>query len=238
MSLLELEGVGRRFGGLRAVDEVSFEVEQGQIRGLIGPNGAGKSTLFSLIAGSIRPSSGHIRYGSRDVTGWTPHEAAAAGVARTFQLMRVFSSMTVLQNLVVGGYLRHRRRSEARARALEVLEMVGLAEQADTPARSLTVASKKRLEIARALATGPQLLLLDETLSGLTPVEGREAVEVVRQINASGVTIVMVEHVMEVVMPLCDRVVVLNHGRLIREGTPAEVTQDQAVIEAYLGIRR
>ncbi len=236
MTLLKLTDVGRRFGGLRAVDGVSFSVERGEIRGLIGPNGAGKSTLFSLIAGSLRPTAGRIFYEGGEVTGWKAHQAATAGVARTFQLMRVFSSMTVLENLMVGSYLRHPRRGEARARAEEILHLVELSAQADVPARSLTVASKKRLEIARALATGPRLLLLDETLSGLTPAEGREAVAMVRRINDTDITIVMVEHVMEVVMPLCDRVVVLDHGRMISEGTPAEVSQDRAVIDAYLGL--
>jgi branched-chain amino acid transport system ATP-binding protein len=238
LSLLELERVSHRFGGLRAVDDVSFAVEQGEIRGLIGPNGAGKSTLFSIIAGSLRPSGGHIRYQDKDVTGWLPYQAARSGVARTFQLMRVFPSMTVLENVVVASYLRNRRRSAAERRATEVLSVVELAGQADSLAGSLTVAWKKRLEIARALATEPKLLLLDETLSGLTPAEGRQAIEMVRRINQMGVTIIMVEHVMEIVMPLCGQVVVLNNGRLISEGTPAEVSRHEAVIQAYLGIEQ
>jgi branched-chain amino acid transport system ATP-binding protein len=235
--LLKLEDVSQRFGGLRAVDGVSFAVRQGEICGLIGPNGAGKSTLFGIIAGARRPSGGRIRYKGADVTGWSAARAAKSGVARTFQMMRVFPSMTVLENVVVAGYLRHRRRAAAEARAAEVLSVTGMTAQADSLAGTLTVASKKRLEIARALATEPVLLLLDETLSGLTPVEGQQAMEVVRRINQSGVTIVMVEHVMEVVMPLCDRVVVLHHGRLIGQGTPAEVTESEAVIDAYLGSR-
>lgn len=235
MSLLELDEVSRRFGGLQAVDKVSFGVEQGEICGLIGPNGAGKSTLFSLIAGALKPSSGSIRYAGKDVTGWNPHQAANAGVARTFQLMRVFASITVMDNVVVGAHLHHRRRADARRRAMEVLEFVKLTDQANMPARTLTVASKKRLEIARALATEPHLLLLDEVLSGLTPTEGQEAVQIVRSIRDTGVTIVMVEHVMEIVMPLCDRIVVLDHGNMICEGTPAEVIHNETVIEAYLG---
>lgn len=235
MSLLELHAISKRFGGLHALEDISFAVEPGEIRGLIGPNGAGKSTLFSVIAGSLSSSGGRISYEDQDVTGWQPYQAAKAGVARTFQLMRVFSSMTVRENIVVGSYLHHRRRIDARRHAEEILELMGFTEVADIPAQALTVASKKRLEIARALATKPRLLLLDEVLSGLTPTEGREAVELVRRINETGITIIMVEHVMEVVMPLCHRVVVLHHGRLIAEGTPQEIIQDEAVIEAYLG---
>ncbi len=238
MSILELEDVSQRFGGLRAVDGVSFAVEPGEIRGLIGPNGAGKSTLFSMIAGSQRPSGGRIRYQGRDVTGWPPYQAAKSGVARTFQLMRIFPTMTVLENVVVASYLRNPRRAAAERRAAEVLSQVELASHADSLAGSLTVASKKRLEIARALATEPKLLLLDETLSGLTPVEARHAIEILRRINQTGITIIMVEHVMEVVMPLCGQVVVLNNGRLISEGTPAEVSRHEAVIQAYLGTKQ
>lgn len=235
MSLLELHAISKRFGGLHALEDISFAVEPGEIRGLIGPNGAGKSTLFSVIAGSLNSSGGRISYEGQDVTGWQPYQAAKAGVARTFQLMRVFSSMTVRENIVVGSYLHHRRRIDARRHAEEILELMGFTDVADIPAQALTVASKKRLEIARALATKPRLLLLDEVLSGLTPTEGWEAVELVRRINETGITIIMVEHVMEVVMPLCHRVVVLHHGRLIAEGTPQEIIQDEAVIEAYLG---
>lgn len=235
MTLLETRGLSRRFGGLTAVDDVSISVPPGRIVGLIGPNGAGKSTLFSLIAGALRPSDGRLRFAGRDVTGWGPHEAAAAGVGRTFQLMRGFASMTVLENVAVGSHLRHRRRRTAHAAARAVLETVRLDALADIPVSSLTAASRKRLEIARALATEPRLLLLDEVLSGLTPVEQQEAVEVVREIRQAGVTVLLVEHVMEVIMPLCDELIVLAQGRRIAHGTPDAVARDPVVLDAYLG---
>lgn len=235
MTLLETRGLSRRFGGLTAVDEVSISVPPGVIVGLIGPNGAGKSTLFSLIAGALRASDGRLRFAGRDVTGWRAHEAAAAGVGRTFQLMRGFASMTVLENVAVGSHLRHRRRRTAHAAARAVLETVRLDALADMPVSSLTAASRKRLEIARALATEPRLLLLDEVLSGLTPVEQQEAVEVVREVREAGVTVLLVEHVMEVIMPLCDELIVLAHGRRIAHGTPDVVARDPVVLDAYLG---
>jgi branched-chain amino acid transport system ATP-binding protein len=233
--LLEVAGLSCRFGGLWANRDVTFEVEQGGIVGLIGPNGAGKSTLFSMVAGAQRPTAGRLHFAGRDVTGWAAHEAARAGVGRTFQLMRVFGSMSVLDNLTTAAFLRHRRLRDARRHARQVVDIAGLGPVVESPAASLTAAWKKRLEMARALATEPRLLLLDEVLSGLTPTEAREAVEIVRTINRSGVTILMVEHVMEIIMPLCDRLVVLHYGQKISEGSPEQVAHDPAVVEAYLG---
>lgn len=235
MSLLDVRELTCRFGGLTAVDGVSFAVSEGEIVGVIGPNGAGKTTLFSAIAGFLRPAGGRVVFRGRDVTGWRPHEATAAGLARTFQLMRVFGSMTVAENVAVGSYLRHRSRGAARAAASWVLEVTRLDELRDVPAHGLTAASKKRLEIARALATEPRLLLLDEVLSGLTPTERIAAVELVRDLRDTGIAVLMVEHVMEVIMPLCDRVVVLHHGQKIGEGSPEQVASDPAVLDAYLG---
>jgi branched-chain amino acid transport system ATP-binding protein len=235
MSLLEVERLTRRFGGLAAVAEVSFAVEEGEIVGLIGPNGAGKTTLFAVLAGALPPSSGRIRFDGRDVTGWASDKAARAGVGRTYQIVRMFRSMTTFENVLVSAYLRNASPRAARKRALTVLERVGLLPVADEPAVNLPLALKRRLELARALATTPRLLLLDEVMSGLTPVEETQAVELVRSLNAEGLTIILVEHVMEVVMPLSARVVVLDHGAKIAEGAPAAVSRDTAVIEAYLG---
>jgi branched-chain amino acid transport system ATP-binding protein len=235
VTLLRIDSLSRRFGGLWANKDVSFEVDGGGIIGLIGPNGAGKSTLFSMIAGAQRPTSGRLHFGGRDVTGWQAHDAAKAGVGRTFQLMRVFDSMTVLENLTTAAYLKHGHRRAALRSAAQVAERIGMGPVADSPTSGLTAAWRKRLEMGRALATEPKLLLLDEVLSGLTPTEANEAVEIVRGISHDGVTILMVEHVMEVIMPLCDRLVVLNFGQKICEGTPAEVVTNQTVIDAYLG---
>jgi branched-chain amino acid transport system ATP-binding protein len=235
MTLLSVSGLTKRFGGLAAVDNVSFEVEEGTITGLIGPNGAGKSTLFSMIAGARRPSSGRLLFEGEEVTGWQPHKAAAAGVGRTFQLMRVFGSMTVLENLTTAAYLRHRSKSAARAAAAEICAFAGLGEVAHRPAATLTGATKKRLELARALATSPRLLLLDEVLSGLTPTETAAAIELIERVHGQGITIVLVEHVMQVVMTLCPRLVVLDFGKLIFDGSPEDAVRDQAVLDAYLG---
>lgn len=235
--LLEVRNVTRRFGGLVANSDVSLVVEEGEILGLIGPNGAGKSTLFNLIAGLYPPTSGSIVFAGEEITRLAAPARCALGIARTFQVVRSFNSMSVVENVVVGALMRHAGAREARQKALETLELTGLLARADAPAVALTPPEKRRLEIARALATEPKLLLLDEALAGLTPAEAREGVELVRHIRERGVTIVMVEHVMEVVMPLVDRAVVLDLGKVLAQGLPAELVRDERVIEAYLGAR-
>ncbi len=209
----------------------------GEIVGLIGPNGAGKSTLFNLIAGSFPVSAGHIAFDGRDITGLPAAARCHAGIARTFQVPRSFDSMSVLENVIVGALVRCPGARAARIKALETLEYVGLAQRTGRPAGDLTPPERRRLEIARALATEPKMLLLDEVLTGLTPAESRSGVELVRRIRDSGITIVMVEHVMEVVMPLVDRAIVLHLGEVLAEGSPTDVVRDPAVIGAYLGDR-
>jgi len=233
--LLGVERVSHRFGGLLAVNAASLSVPAGRITGLIGPNGAGKTTLFAIISGFLKPSEGVIRYSGNDITGEPPHRLARRGVARTFQIVQAFAGLSVRDNILVGAYLRH----PARADALGVAEMVGsevgLGEMLDRPADTLTVAGRKRLELARALATEPKLLLLDEVLAGLNPSEIRGILPVIRGLCARGITIVMIEHVMQAVMSLAEHVHVLAEGRIIASGSPAQVSADRAVVEAYLG---
>ena len=233
--LLAVTGLSRAFGGLKAVQDVSLEVPAGSLTALIGPNGAGKTTLFALMSGFLRPDAGTVRFDGRDVTGLAPHLAARAGMTRTFQIVQPFAAQTVRENVAVGAHLHERRRGAALAAAEAVCARVGLAAQLDKPAADLTVAGRKRLELARALATRPRLLLLDEVLAGLNPQEIDEMLPVVRGIAAGGVTVLMIEHVMQAVMNLAQHVWVLAQGRLIAEGTPAEVTADARVVEAYLG---
>jgi len=234
-AFLAVRGVTKRFGGLLAVNDATFDVAEGSITGLIGPNGAGKTTLFAVVAGFEKPSAGLVLLEGEDITGRAPHELARMGLARTFQIVQPFAGLTVRENIAVGAFLREAKRSTALAAAEEVAARVGLADQLDKPAAALTVAGRKRLEVARALATRPKLLLLDEVLAGLNPSEVRDIVPVVRAIRATGVTVLMIEHVMQAVMSLCERVHVLAEGRIIASGTPAEVVAAPAVVEAYLG---
>jgi branched-chain amino acid transport system ATP-binding protein len=237
-ALLEVQHVTQRFGGLVANRDVSIQIEPGELVGLIGPNGAGKSTLFNLIAGVMRPSEGRIVFDGEDVTGLPATARCARGLARTFQVVKSFETMSVLDNVIVGALVRTASTAEARRKAAEVLAFTGLDRRADALASELIPSEKRRLEVARALATAPKLLLLDEVMTGLTPSEASRGVELVRNIRETGVTVLMVEHVMEIVMPLVDRAIVLDLGRVICEGKPADVVRDEAVITAYLGERR
>lgn len=234
-SLLFVERVSHRFGGVLAVDSASLAAPEGQITALIGPNGAGKTTLFAIISGFLKPWQGKVRYAGEDITGEPPHRLARRGIARTFQIVQPFAGVSVRENILVGAHLRHRAREEALKAAEQVARDVGLGALLDQPADTLTVAGRKRLELARALATEPKLLLLDEVLAGLNPSEVRDIVPVIRGLCARGLTIMMIEHVMQAVMSLAQRVFVLAEGRVIAEGTAAQVASDPVVIEAYLG---
>jgi branched-chain amino acid transport system ATP-binding protein len=236
MTLLRVEGISKSFKGLRAVDDVSFEVAEGSILGVIGPNGAGKTTMFNLVAGALRPDSGRVHLGGKDVTGHAPHRITAAGMTRTFQLMRPFYSMTVLENVTVAVLAGGAAKRTARETAAEVIERVGLDRWRDAPTEGLPTAALKRLELARALASKPRVLLLDEVLAGLVPAERAPVMELLERLRTQdGVTLVFVEHIMAAVMRLSDSVLVLDLGRVLTSGAPEEVTRDPRVIEAYLG---
>src|SRR5215469_7429712 len=234
-ALLHVDNVSIRFGGLLAVNGASFTAEAGRITALIGPNGAGKTTLFSIISGFLRPTEGHIVYDSVDITGEPPHRLARRAIARTFQIVQPFVQLTVRENIAVGAHLARPARADALAAAGDVARAVGLDERLDQPAYALTVAGRKRLELARALAIEPRLLLLDEVLAGLNPSEIREMVPVVSTVAARGVTIVMIEHVMQAVMSLAELCYVLAEGRIIAQGAPQAIAREPRVIEAYLG---
>jgi len=234
-ALLDIQGISRSFGGLKAVENVSLAVREGSLSALIGPNGAGKTTLFALMSGFLKPDSGTVRFAGQDITGHEPHRNALLGMTRTFQIVKPFAAQTVRENIAIGVHLHERQRSTALLLAEQVAQRVGLAPQLDKPASDLTVAGRKRLELARALATRPRLLLLDEVLAGLNPKEIAEMMPVVRGIADSGVTVLMIEHVMQAVMHLAEHVWVLAQGQLIAEGSPSQVTSDDRVVEAYLG---
>jgi branched-chain amino acid transport system ATP-binding protein len=233
--MLALRHVSKSFGGLRAVADVTLTIPEGGIVALIGPNGAGKTTLFNLITGFIAPDAGEIAFAGRDITGLPPHRLAALGLVRTFQIMQPFAHLSVRENIAIGAHLRIGNRRAALARAAEVAARTGMGDRLDRPAESLTVAGRKRLELARALATEPRLLLLDEVMAGLNPREIEEIVEIVRGIRAGGVTILLIEHVMQAVVSLAEHCHVLNNGALIAAGTPAAVAENPNVVEAYLG---
>ncbi len=235
--LLEARGLTRTFGTFKAVDAADMRLEQGDILGLIGPNGAGKSTFFNCLTGDLAATSGTVLFEGRDITGFSPDARAQLGLARTFQVPQTFEGMTVLENVMIGAFLRARHRAEAKKKARAVLDRVGMSRLADSPARSLGTPGRKRLEIARALATEPKVLLLDEAMAGLTQREVQLAIDLVRDIHGSGVTLVIVEHIMEVIMSLASRVMVFHQGREIARGSPREVTANPAVIAAYLGTR-
>jgi branched-chain amino acid transport system ATP-binding protein len=235
--LLDVQGVSKYFGGLQANEDISFVVKRGEIVSIIGPNGAGKSTLFSCVTGFHRVDKGRVLFKGQDITNRKPHTIARLGIVRTFQIVQVISDMTVLENVMTGGFLRRTRVDDVRRKAEEVLAFTGLMEKRSYNALELTISDKKRLEVSMALAMDPELLMLDESMAGLTPVELRQIIELIRKVRASSVTVVVVEHVMEAVMELSDRVIVLNSGRKIIEGTPKEVVANPEVKRAYLGER-
>jgi len=235
VALLEVRSLAKSFRGLRAVADASFDVEAGAIVALIGPNGAGKTTIFNMVAGAYRPDGGEIRFESARIDGRRADQICAAGIGRTFQIVKPFAGLSVLDNVIVGA-LRHAPGvAQARREALAIMERLGLAAKRDQPAASLTLPDRKRLEVARALATGPRLLLLDEVMAGLRPTECDQLVEVFRELARGGLTILLIEHVMRAVMALAQRVIVLHHGEIIANGTPDEVVRDPAVLECYLG---
>jgi branched-chain amino acid transport system ATP-binding protein len=235
VSLLAVEGVSKSFGGLAAVQRVTFTLAEGELLALIGPNGAGKTTLFHVISGFMAPEEGTIRYAGESLVGLRPHDICQRGMVRTFQITRPFNRLTVLENVLVGALERVAHRRQAVTIAEEVLALTGLAEKAGQLGHSLTLPDRKRLELARALATGPKVLLLDEVMAGLNPTETTRLIELIRTIHGRGVTILLIEHVMRAVMALSQRILVLNYGELIAEGTPQTVVRNPKVIEAYLG---
>ena len=233
--VLNVQSVTMAFGGLRAVDDVSFDVKPGEIVGLIGPNGAGKTTLFNVISGYLKPTQGRILFHGDDITGKPPYDLAKIGIGRTFQIVKPFAGISVLENVMVAALLKHPSKKNAEANARAVLEFTGLLDKAHMPASSLTLPGRKRLEIAKALALEPSLLLFDEVMAGLNPTEVKETTGLIQQVRDRGVTVLLIEHNMRVIMSLSNRVIVLNYGEKIAEGSPKEVAENPLVIKAYLG---
>ncbi|WP_422446877.1 ABC transporter ATP-binding protein [Thermoanaerobacterium sp. DL9XJH110] len=235
--MLDVRGITMKFGSLVANEDVSFAVNEGEIVSLIGPNGAGKTTLFNCITGFYKPHAGKVFFNGVDITGKPPHYSANLGLTRTFQIVKPLKEMTVRENVMTGAFLRTSSKKQAEKAALEILELTHLADKSDVPAASLTIADKKRLEIARALATRPKMLMLDEAMAGLNQTEIKDAMELCLSLKRKGVTLLIVEHIMEAIMPISDRVVVLNAGRKIADDVPEKVTNNEEVIKAYLGER-
>ena len=235
MSLLELKDVTKQFGGLTALDSLSLSIEKGEILGLIGPNGAGKSTAFNCIAGVFPPTKGKVVFDGQVINGQKPWDLCKKGLARTFQIVKPFASKSVLYNVTVGAFVTTSSRAEAEAKAIKVLQLLNFDDKKDAKSSDLTIADRKRLEIARALATEPRLLLLDEVMAGLRPAEVDEMVEIIRFLREQGITILVIEHIMRAIMALSDRIVVIHFGKKIAQGTPKAVASDENVIKAYLG---
>jgi len=235
MSLLELEEVSKHFGGLAAISNVSFEIREGEILGLIGPNGAGKTTLFNVIDGFYAPTRGEVRFKGQRIAGMKPHQLCKLGIARTFQVVKPLQRMSVLDNVIASAFLRAKSKAEAVSIAEETLHFTGLSEDRDVISKGLPLGKRKKLEIARALATKPELLLLDESFAGLNPSELNESIEIIKHIKERGITIMIIEHHMKVIMSISDRIVVINYGQKIAEGSPREIRDNPMVVEAYLG---
>ncbi len=235
MTLLDVHNITKRFGGLVAVNDLSLSVSKGEILGMIGPNGAGKTTAFNMISGYYEPNEGQVVFDGKDITGLRPDQVCKLGLARTFQVVKPFPQLSVLDNVIVGAYNRTNDKQKAKKKAREILDFLGMGNMTEQLAGGLSVAGRKRLEIAKVLATEPKMILLDEAMAGLRPTETDEIIELVRQISQQGVALLLVEHVMKVIMSLADRIVVIHHGEKIAEGEPQAVVQDKAVIDAYLG---